>query len=164
MPFFKLANPKLWISAGIAVLVLIAAAWCANFLIEVGENRVQIKWDAEKAEMARQSDKLKDEKTEKDRAAQNAIDEERKAKNAQIAKLNNNLATALAGLHNRPDRPGEGDLSKGTGPGGGCTGADLYRADAAFLTRETFRAEKLRIKLASCEADYAKVKRELNGE
>jgi hypothetical protein len=64
------------------------------------------------------------------------------------------LAAARIELRNRPERPSGGDVSKGTAGGVGCTGAGLYRSDAAFLVGESARANKLRIDLAACQAKF----------
>lgn len=68
------------------------------------------------------------------------------------------LATQLAAAHrelrNRPERPSGGDVPKGPAGGVGCTGAGLYRPDAAFLVGESARANKLRIDLAACQSRY----------
>jgi hypothetical protein len=64
--------------------------------------------------------------------------------------------SALANsLRNRPERPATGgDVPTGAADGVACTGAQLYRADGAFLVRESARADQLRIDLAACQAAY----------
>lgn len=64
------------------------------------------------------------------------------------------IAELAAGVLNRPDRPASGAVPKGPAPEVGCTGAQLYRPDAAFLIGESARADKLRIDLARCQAAY----------
>jgi hypothetical protein len=63
--------------------------------------------------------------------------------------------SALAhSLRNRPERPASGDVPTGAADGLACTGAQLYRADGAFLVGESARADQLRIDLAACQAAY----------
>lgn len=60
-------------------------------------------------------------------------------------------------LQHRPDRPaGAGaDVPGRAGPAvAGCTGDQLYRPDAAFLTREAAAADLIRIDLLNCRAKY----------
>lgn len=64
------------------------------------------------------------------------------------------IAELAAGLLNRPDRPASGAVPKGPADPVGCTGAQLYRPDAAFLIGESARADQLRIALARCQAAY----------
>lgn len=78
---------------------------------------------------------------------------EQKASNEQ-KRLSADLAAAYRELRNRPQRPSGGDLSKNPAGGLGCTGAQLYRGDAAFLVGESARADKLRIELSACQAKY----------
>lgn len=163
MTFLKMLDPRVALELAVTFIIGLFLWWCAHTLISIGEDRVQTKWDAEKHAIEVQNNKINEEKRVKDDLAQKSIDDERKAKNAQIASLNVKLGTAITSLSSRPDRPGTSGVSTSAGEGRGCTGAELYRADAGFLTRETFRAEKLRIKLASCEADYAKVAAIING-
>lgn len=63
--------------------------------------------------------------------------------------------SALAhSLRNRPERPAGGAVPTGASDGVACTGAQLYRADGAFLVGESARADQLRIDLAACQAAY----------
>lgn len=78
---------------------------------------------------------------------------EQKARDEQ-KRLSADLAALDRELRNRPQRPSGGDLSKSPSNSVGCTGAGLFAADAAFLVRESSRADKLRIDLARCQAAY----------
>lgn len=64
------------------------------------------------------------------------------------------ITELVVGLRNRPERPASGAVPKGPAPEVGCTGAQLYKPDAAFLIGESARADKLRIDLARCQAAY----------
>lgn len=164
MPTLALLSPKVWLELGIAAL-LVALAWYGyDWVYDRGANSVQVKWDAEKLDQAQQSAKIASDALATTKSLQNSADEERKAKNAQIASLNTKLGVAIAGLRDRPSRPSSGDLPKSTGTGTVCTGAGLYRDDGEFLVRLASRAKALDIKLASCEADYARVAAQINGK
>lgn len=78
---------------------------------------------------------------------------EKESRDAQ-KRLSADLAAAHRELRNRPERPAGGDVPKGATAAVGCTGAQLYRSDAAFLVGESARADKLRIDLARCQAAY----------
>ena len=78
---------------------------------------------------------------------------EKKAHDEQKA-LAAQLAIAHRELRSRADRPSDGDMSKNPSTTVGCTGAQLYRSDAAFLIGESARADRLRIALAACQAAY----------
>jgi hypothetical protein len=159
-----LINPKVWAELAVAAMIAGLCWWAYNAIYDRGADHVQRKWDAVELEQSQQSTKIATDALKVTTDIQASADKRQGDSNAQIATLNKSLGTAIAGLSNRPARPGDGSLPASAGTGRGCTGADLYRPDAEFLTRETARAEKLRIKLASCEADYAEVAAKLNGK
>jgi hypothetical protein len=64
------------------------------------------------------------------------------------------VAQLTSELSKRPDRPAGGAVPTGTADPVGCTGAQLYRPDAAFLVGESARADQLRIALDGCQAAY----------
>lgn len=78
---------------------------------------------------------------------------EKKASDEQKS-LATQLAAAHRELRNRPERPSGGDVPASPAGGVGCTGAQLYRQDLAFLYREAGRADQLRIALERCQAAY----------
>jgi hypothetical protein len=71
----------------------------------------------------------------------NSTLEDVKEKNEKIKALNDSLSDALGRLSKRPQRPI--DIPTTPQAGNTCTGTELYREDAEFLTREAARAEKL---------------------
>lgn len=79
------------------------------------------------------------------------VDEQRKSKDAELARVAAARDAAVASLRDRPDR--RPDLS---GPAAaacaGATGAELSRPDAVFLVGEASRADNLRAALAECQA------------
>jgi len=132
---------------------------------EIGEARVQAQWDKEKKQIEVDSQKLKDANATKEKALQATADTIRSQADVQIQALNSSLASAIAGLRERPSRDGSGNMphDPSTGATLGATGADLLRQDSEFLVREASRADKLRLQLAQCQAQYNSVKDKLQG-
>lgn len=148
-----LFNWKFWA----AVLIAVALAASHWKVYKVGQNEVQAKWTAEKLDTAQQTLRLLESRDRTTTALQDNTDALRRTKNAQIARLDADLAAALAGLQDRPDRPGGANLPTDTGAGSassGCTGKELFRDDGEFLTRLAGDADKLRINLKACYAQY----------
>lgn len=147
-----LFNWRIW--AAVAVAVALAASHWKTY--KIGQNDVRAEWTAEKLEQAEQSAKLQVDAAKATADLQTNADNNRRSKNAQIARLNADLAAAIAGLSERPARPGAGDLPAPAAPGAatGCTGAQLYRPDAEFLARESARADRLLAELGQCQAVY----------
>ena len=95
----------------------------------------------------------------KEQNLQTAMDKERKTKDAKIQAINTKLSTALSELHKRHPRPAS--VSKDTRDNSSterATGAELYREDAEFLTREAARADALVEELRSCYRAYDNLK------
>jgi len=88
----------------------------------------------------------------KEHQLQDATDQIRKDKDAQINAINNQLANVLIELRNRPSRANKVSVN-----GQGGTGATLYAEDGQFLIGEAARADKLRTALQSCYAQYDEV-------
>ena len=89
---------------------------------------------------------------EKEHQIQNATDQIRKDKDAQINSINNQLANALVELRNRPSR-----TSQISSNGQNGTGLSLYAEDGSFLEWEAARADKLRTALEACYKQYDEV-------
>ena len=83
---------------------------------------------------------------------QAAADQIRKEKDAQIASINTQLADALIGLRERPNR------TQAASNGQGGTGLSLSAEDATFLEREAARADILRSALSACYQQYDALK------
>ena len=86
---------------------------------------------------------------EKEHQLQDATDQIRKDKDAQIDAINNQLANALIELRNRPSR-----ANKVSSNGQNGTGATLFAEDAIFLRREAARADEIRTGLDACYKQY----------
>jgi len=89
---------------------------------------------------------------EKEHQLQDATEQIRKDKDAQINAINNQLANALVELRSRPSR-----TSQISNNGQGGTGATLFAEDAIFLTREAARADQIRTALDACYKQYDEV-------
>lgn len=124
-----------YIKIGIAVLAL-SGSFYAGYRFEA--NRFD-RYKVEQAQIAQ----------EKERAHQEATDEIRKVKDAEIANINARLFATISELRKRPSRPTEG-----SGNGQGATGASLYAEDAIFLAGEAARADILRSALEACYNQY----------
>ena len=90
----------------------------------------------------------------KEHQLQDATDQIRKDKDAQINAINNQLANALIELRNRPSRTNQ---SSNNGQSG--TGATLFAEDAEFLIREASRADQIRTALDACYKQYDSISR-----
>jgi len=123
----------------VAVVLTFSAGWTVNG------------WRYQKKEAAQ---KIAQEQAiaAKEKENQQAADQIRREKDAQINAINNQLADALIELRNRPSR------TQITNNGQGGTGLSLSAEDAAFLDREAARADGLRTALAACYKQYDEVK------
>lgn len=155
-----LLNWRVWAAVLVAVC-LAASHWKAY---KLGGSEARAILAQEREALAKQSARVVDATLIKQTQLQAQADQVRRNKDAQITRLNTDLAAALDGLRNRPDRPGAGDLpaAPGSGAAAGCTGAELYRPDAAFLTRLAGEADRLRIDLGQCQAAYDSARKALN--
>jgi hypothetical protein len=153
-----LINWRVLAVIGIAI-TLAATHWKAYTM---GESLVQAEWAADKLSQAEQTARLMADAAAATTSLQANSDKLRKAKNAQITKLGDDLAVALNSLHNRAPRSGSSDLPDAAAAGSSCTGASLFRQDAEFLVRESGRADKLRIDLTECQAAYSFARNALN--
>jgi hypothetical protein len=94
-------------------------------------------------------EKLAKEKAEE---YQNAADQIRKDKDAQIKVINNQLVDAISELRKRPSRTDQANN------GQSCNGASLYAEDSEFLVREAARADEIRVALQACYKQYDAIK------
>lgn len=155
-----LLNWRVW-AAIIFAAVTVATHWWSY---SIGKDLVQAKWNAERLSVAQQTLRLMENNTRASDDLQAKADNTRRKKNAHIARLDTDLAAALAGLRDRPDRPGDGDLPAhtSTGPAPGCTGAQLYKPDAEFLTRESDRAQRVLADLDECQTAHQSAREALS--
>jgi hypothetical protein len=148
----SLLNPRVWIALVIAALISGTCWWAYG----QGAASVHAQWTAAELVRAEQSAKIAADTAATTQDLQTSINVVTKVKDAQIAKLHNDLAVALDGLRNRPERPAPGVVPQDTtaASGAGCTGAQLYRSDATAFAREFARAERLLADLIQCQDQY----------
>lgn len=151
-------NWRMWLATALFAVLIGTHVWAYN----KGQDNVQQKWNAAITLQAQETQKLVEDARAKEQGLQDAAEKLRRQKNEQINRLATDLADALDRLRQRPSR--EGDMPTNTATGAGCTGANLFRQDSEFLVREANRADKLLTDLAQCQTQYAKVRRQLNGE
>ena len=128
-----------------------------NGLREDGRVEVRKEWTAVENQRAEQLAKAKQKAVDDTRTLQDKADLQRKESDEHINTLNGNLRRAIDSLRERPARPN--NTSSGGVPApaaveSGCTGASLFRPDGEFLAREAARADRLRVDLETCQAQY----------
>jgi hypothetical protein len=123
-----------YVKIGLVALCLCGAGY-------LGYSLEAARFDRYKALQAEQTQKAEQEH-------QQAADQIRKQKDAQIASINNSLADALVQLRSRPNR------AQASSNGQGGTGLSLSAEDATFLEREAARADVLRSALDACYKQY----------
>jgi hypothetical protein len=146
---------------------LAGSAWYGyNSGRQSGMSQIQTQWDAERlAIQAAQAEQMM-KAAQREKALQALLAKQRKEHKYESDRLAIQYESALSRLSDRPDRPDSGgvpeDPSVGTGPAGGCTGAQLYRPDAEVLIGLARDADQLRLALRACIAHATEVERELN--
>jgi len=142
--------------ASVIVVALSAGVWkIRHDGVVVGRLEVQTKWDADRSQLAAQSYRLAEKMTRDTVDLQAKADRAIEVKNDKIRALNTAVASVLASLHDRPDRPAAGSTPDAATAQSSCTGASLYRPDAEFLIREAGRADVIRLDLLQCQSAYA---------
>jgi hypothetical protein len=91
---------------------------------------------------------------------QEHTDRLRESKDAEIKSISNKLSVALNELRNRPKRPSSPPEDTGTTKA--CTGGELFREDAEFLTREAARADRVLVERDYYYSQYESVRRLLD--
>lgn len=137
------------LAALLAVLLLLAgSAWRIHTKADAaGYARAQ--GEAAAQALAQAQDVLQRERA----AAQALIAIQQKAAHEKT-NLQRRVAVLVDSLRERPERPAELPTPPGAADPVACTGAQLYRPDAAFLVREAERADQLRADLAACQSAY----------
>jgi len=92
---------------------------------------------------------------EKEHQMQDATDQIRKDKDAQINSINNQLANALVELRSRPSRTSQ--ISSNGQATSASNGSQLFYEDSTFLAREASRADTIREALKACYAQYDEI-------
>lgn len=152
-----LLNPRLLLALALAI-AWPASLWTAfNRGEAAGAALVQQKWDAATTWQALETLKRVNAARATEQALQDKADQQQKASNAEINRINRAHALALERLRDRPERPGGADMPQAAAIGSaatGCTGAGLFRSDGEFLAGLAADADKLRDSLQSCQVKY----------
>ena len=127
-------DETIYVKIAICVVLLLGSGY-------LGYSLEASRFDAYKAYQITQTQKLQEQH-------QQAADQIRKDKDAQIANINSQLADALIELRKRPSR------TQAANNGQGGTGLSLSAEDSGFLERESARADVLRSALSACYAQY----------
>lgn len=148
---------RVWLQIAATAAIIGAGWWAYTWAYNRGADSVQSLWDAEKQDIADQNAQLKADADKTTTALRDKADQLRRTKDAQINRLNADLATALDSLRDRPSRTGDGGVPKDTGTGTalGCTGAGLLRDDANFLAWYGAQTKRITLQLAQCQAEHA---------
>jgi hypothetical protein len=160
-----LLSPRVWAELIVIVIVVAAGWWAYNWVYDRGAASVQAQWDKERTGIDKQSAKITADALAATKGLVANMESQRSSTNAQISALNNSLASAVAGLRERPARDSAGGVPRdpATGSAVGATGAQLLRDDSELLTREAARADRLRLQLAECQVAYANARKAVNG-
>lgn len=172
-----LAPYSLALKIGIALAIAVALGACVlaynKHERDIGRAEVQQAWDHAQvvAIQARQA-RLDAARASTDRL-QAGVNADRRETNARNQLRDRELTAALERLrHDRPARPepGREPVPVVAGPGPerrGCTGAELYGDDAAFLTRGADLAQRIREQRDDFRRQYERAQKEnarLNAE
>ncbi len=167
-----LLSPAILRAVAVAA-ILAALAWgyhlWADHQREIGRQEIRAEWQADKLARAEANRILLMANAKATGALQAKADTDRKAFHAQIHSIDLERDELARKLRNRPERPKPANSGDGVpavaGSGGsepGCTGAQLYKTDGEFLVRESARADRLRIALQSCQAQYRRAQEAVN--
>lgn len=132
------------------VVVVFAAGWMVNGWR--WNTKMQAYVNAQEKAVAEAKDRAR----AMEQSLQAAADTIRNSKDAEIKVVRAQLDTALSELRNRPVRGA--NVSPTAGAKSYGTGAQLYREDAEFLTREAARAQLVLADYIACYDTYNKVR------
>jgi hypothetical protein len=154
-----LLNPRLLLALALSVAWPWSLWTASNRGETAGRASVQQKWDAATISQALATLRLVEAAHATSQALQDKAAEQRKATNDQINRINRAHALAIERLRNRPERPAAsaGGVPQVAAVGAtatGCTGARLFRSDSVFLIGLAADADRLRIGLQACQAQY----------
>jgi hypothetical protein len=160
---------KTWGALGLAAATALACAAVGVLAYRTGrangEAAVTAAWMAERVETARATSRALERRIEVETKMRETIDADRTAYRARLAAVAADRDRLADSLRDRPERPSGGaDLPDRAAAGSepaACTGAGLYRDDAAFLVRLAADADQLRAAVGHCQAAYDAVRAQL---
>jgi hypothetical protein len=144
----------------VALVAVTAGLWKVRHSgVVAGRAMVQAKWDIDKAAVAETNRLLIADNSRKTAQLQTNSDRERGVLHARLHSASIELDESLRRLRERPSRPAESSDSVPTNSGlgdgrRGCTAAELYADDAEALIRFAAKADRLQLKLDSCQRQY----------
>ena len=148
-----------------ALACAVAGVWAYRTGAEHGRTEVQAKWDAERAAHARAVIAAIEARDRATAAMATRVEALTKEHRREINRIAADRDRLLDSLRERPERPSGGaDLPDRAAAGSepaACTGAELYRDDAAFLVRLAADADQLRAAVGHCQAAYDAVRAQL---
>jgi len=161
-----LFDPRVWASLALAAALVGLVWWVDNNGYSRGHAVAQAKFDSYKAEQSAKYNKLVADTEMQSQKLKGESDAQRVMDAAAIAMGNTRYNALAASVRNRPERPTNvAGVPTGAGASvGGCTGAGLARPDGEFLAWYSINTYRLQTALRSCQAQYGKVKRSVNGE
>jgi hypothetical protein len=149
------------ITALLIAAILVAAGWTIHTNgLAAGRAEIQAKWDQRRIVDAAANVQAAMQARAREQALQSTADKIRQEKTREIRTLLAARDAALRELRDRDERPAVGGDAAadadpaGAGPAASCTGAELWRSDAAFLVWEAARADEVRAHLSECRAAY----------
>jgi hypothetical protein len=126
---------------------------------DVGQAKVQAKWDQEKARLAEEYAANVTAMREKEQAMQGNADKLRQEKDNELKKIANTNKLLLDSLRNRPERSQSSGMSETASTGqSGCTGKDLHRESATDIVKLAMDADELRLALKQCYSQYEELR------
>lgn len=139
-----------------AVILVIACFGAYKRGLHHGEAKIQAKWDAERAAIARATQQAMQERIAAEEQLRRQADEQQKTYQQKITRLTADRDALLRSVRERPSRDSGGDVpgTAAAGDRAGCTGAGLSREDAEFLVGEAARADRIAEQLSACVAQY----------
>ena len=147
-------NPYVYLAILVALLGLYGAhRVVVHNAVSKAEGAQVVVWEKKVLEAAQKAQKTEDE------LRLNALNA-KKDKDAEIKRINDELALANKRLLERPKRPQ--DYSPTAPVGQSCTGRELYQEDGLFLRGEAARAEALIAERDFYFNQYDEVRKKLN--
>ena len=153
-------SPNYWLCVVIALVALYAShrgivAYEVSGAVKVARTELISKHQKELLQAASESRKTET------HLQLNALALE-KRKDEQITSLSGKLSSALERLQHRPTRPTTTNSPQTTTITEACTGAQLFKEDGEFLTREAHRADQIAIERDYYFEQYEAARKTLN--
>lgn len=126
-----------------------------------GSEAVQRDWDKERLTQAQDRADALERAIKVQQSLQAMIDQARRERENEKARIDRLYAAALDGLRDRPEGRAADGVPETPGAGEGCTGAGLARPDAGFLARYAADAARLQAALNECRAGYQAARQQL---